>query len=328
MMDCCALWKQGNREQAKMNDIFVISYHRPKALKTVKYYKRIGYDMQRIRVVIDDEGGDADEYKKACELFGCQLYMFSQAEARARYDFVHRPTKALRAAGMARNEIYDIAEKEGIDFYIVQDDDTTGYEKKVFGTYAGIAGIEGVDMAFKAVRELMERRRIGLFGIPQSGDFLRGFSDILLLRKVMNTTFILRKYIYRGERAVQDNDTTQFATVGAVGLFMGSTWDGLCLKQTPSAKQEGGLTDLYREAQLLNKGLVCVIQYPSAVMCERQISNGGRLHHTIYARYLYPCLIRNEGGRDNIAWDTYPEDVPFTLEPRFSRDENRQIVKD
>lgn len=59
-----------------------------------------------------------------------------------------------------------------------------------------------------------------------------------------------------------------------------------------------------------------VIQYPSAIKATKQIKNGGRLHHAINYRYLAPKLLKIPNGRDNIAWDTYSEDVPFTNEPK------------
>jgi len=40
------------------------------------------------------------------------------------------------------------------------------------------------------------------------------------------------------------------------------------------------------------------------------------VHHRINYRFLAPKLLKIEGGRDNIAWDTFPEDVPFTNEPK------------
>lgn len=44
--------------------------------------------------------------------------------------------------------------------------------------------------------------------------------------------------------------------------------------------------------------------------------NGGRLHHHIVNNNLIPKIIKNVKGRGNIAWDTYPEDYPFTNEPK------------
>lgn len=120
--------------------------------------------------------------------------------------------------------------------------------------------------------------------------------------------------MYRGERGVQDNDTSQFLGVMNEGYFTGSTGDGLVLQQTQSATAKGGLTDLYKEAKLLNKALVCPIQYPSAVHAEKQAKNGGRVHHHIKSRYIYPRILRSDSV-DNIAWDTYPEDDVFTHEP-------------
>ena len=134
--------------------------------------------------------------------------------------------------------------------------------------------------------------------------------------KVMNTTFYLMPYVYRGERGVQDNDTSLFCSVKNEGLFCGSTRDGVVLIQMPSAKQNGGLTDLYNECKLLNKSLVVPIQYPSAVYAEKQQRNGGRLHHKIVYRNLSPRVIKFPQGRGNIRWNTFEEDCPFTNDPK------------
>ena len=139
----------------------------------------------------------------------------------------------------------------------------------------------------------------------------------------MNATFYLMPYVYRGERGVQDDDTSLFTGVMNEGLFTGSLAYGLILQQTASATAKGGLTDLYNECKLLNKSLVCPIQFPSAIHAERQIQNGNRIHHRIDNEYLMPRIIKTEGGRSNIAWDTYPEDTPFTNEPKRSYSLNR-----
>ena len=45
--------------------------------------------------------------------------------------------------------------------------------------------------------------------------------------------------------------------------------------------------------------------------------NGNRVHHRINYRYLAPKLLKvEENERGNIAWDSYPEDFPFTNEPK------------
>jgi len=297
-----------------MIDIFIPSYHRPNNLKTVKYFLKLGWDSRNIHVFIDDEADDADQYRAYCGEVGVNLHVFDMAEARSRFDYVHRPSLSRRSAGQARNMFYDFAKKMGIEFYMVQDDDTMGYEIKRFGKYKRMAVFSDVFNNFEAVKDFMYRRRIGLFGISQTGDFIGGENTKLLRNKVMNTTFVLTKYIYRGERGVQDDDTSQFVGIMNEGLFTGSLGDGLCLKQTISAAATGGLTDLYNECKLLNKALITVIQFPSAIVAEKQSQNGGRIHHRIDIKSLYPKLIKTTGV-DNIAWDTFPEDWPFTNEP-------------
>lgn len=298
-----------------MIDIFIPSYHRPNNLKTVLYFLKIGWDSKKIHVFIDDETDDILEYQNVAEKKGFNLHIFSMSESRNRYDYVHRPSKSRRSAGQARNMFYDKAKELNIEFYMVQDDDTNAYEIKKFGKYKRIANFNDIFNVFEGVKEFMYKRKIGLFGLPQTGDFIGGTNKKILRNKVMNTTFVLTKYIYRGESGYGDDDTSQFVNIMNNGLFTGSLGDGLALKQTPSATAKGGLTELYNEAKLLNKSLICPIQFPSAIFAEKQVKNGGRLHHNIKNKYLYPRIIKTK-NIDNIAWDTYSEDTPFTNEPK------------
>lgn len=303
-----------------MNDfsipLFVPSYHRADNLKTVNYFIGLGYPAELITVFVDSEADDIDEYRAVCKQKGCNLHVFDMGEARSRYDYVHRVSVSRRSAGQARNMFYDYARERGIEFYVVQDDDTSNMQIRPFGKYFRVANINDIEIVFTDVKEMMTRRHIGLFGLSQTGDVYSNEFDTKLFRpKVMNTTFVNTKYIYRGERGVQDNDTSQFVGVMNEGLFTGSLAYGLVLLQTPSATAKGGLTDLYNECKLMNKSLVTPIQFPSAIYAEKQPMNGGRVHHHIESRYLFPKIMKGE--RSNIEWDAYPEDVPFTNEPKL-----------
>lgn len=301
-----------------MIDVFIPSYHRPNNIKTAMYLRRIGYEMGKVHVFVDDEADDIEEYRAACKGLGCHLHVFDMAEARRRFDYVHRASVSRRSAGQARNMFQDFAKENGIDFYLVMDDDTTGFQKKKRGlrSYNGKPTPDEIFLQMWYTEHFMRRRHIGVFAWLQTGDFIGGENAYLYRPKVMNTTFYLLPYIYRGERGVQDDDTSQFVGILNRGLFTGSYGCGCVLEQMPSATQKGGLTDLYNECKLLNKALVTPIQYPSAIKATRQKKNGARLHHLISYRYLMPKILKIEGGRDNIAWDTYEEDWPFTNEPK------------
>lgn len=297
--------------------IFIPSYHRPHNVKTAYYFINAGYTAEKIHVVIDNEAEDKEEYEADAKNNGYKLHIFDIDEARARFDYVHRASKSRRSAGQARNMFYDIAKELEIDEYVVIDDDTNHYEYRPFRTYIRKAKVSEVVYVFTRILEVMRKHHIGCFGLSQTGDMFGVGNDTKLMRmKVMNTTFINTKYIYRGERGVQDDDTSQFVGIYNEGLFTGSLRNGIILHQTLSATQQGGLTDLYNECKLLNKALVCVIQFPSAIQATRQVKNGGRLHHKINNRYLLPKIIRGTAKKQgNIEWDRYPEDYPFTNEP-------------
>jgi len=296
-------------------NIFIPSYHRALNLKTVEYFLKLGWDAKNIHVFIDDEADDYIEYLEVSEKLGFNLHVFNMEESRKKYDYVHRPSKSRRSAGQARNMFYDKAKELGIKFYVVQDDDTSQMQTKKFGKYCGISTFNDVFNTFISIESFMKKRKIGMFGLSQTGDFIGGVNTKLLRNKVMNTTFVLTDFIYKGERGYGDDDTSQFTGIMNEGLFTGSLGDGVVLSQTASATAKGGLTDLYKECKLLNKSLMCPIQFPSAIHAEYQVKNGGRLHHHIKNKNIYPRILKGT-KRDNIAWDTYIEDFPFTNVPK------------
>lgn len=306
------------RRTNDMVDVFIPSYHRANNLKTVKCFKRMGYDMSKVTVFVDDWADDIDEYRKSCEEFGCNLEIFDMNEAVRRYDYVHRANKFHRCVGQARNMLQDYAKKKGIDFYFVSDDDSSCYQVRVLGynNYLRVASLEDWLFMAEETERLMRSRHIGCFAWSQTGDYYDQNYYHIYLKKVMNSTFYLLPYIYRAERGYGDEDTSMFTTMQNQGLFTGSYGIGIVLLQTPSAFQAGGLTDMYQECKLLSKALLCPIQFPSAIHAEKQVMNGNRLHHKINYRYLMPKVLKGDGTVDNIPWDTYPEDWPFTNEPK------------
>lgn len=312
-----------NTSEGAMNmcHIFIPSYHRPNNLKTIKYLAKIGWDMRLVYVFIDSEAEDAGEYEATAGRYGFNLHVFDMDEARKRYDYVHRPSKSRRSAGQARNMFQDFAKSIGIDFYCVIDDDTEYYGD--FRTRRVLRNTDIIKQVFHLMELFMRKRKVGVMGFPQSGDYIGGYKEKLFLRKIMNTTFYLLPYIYRAERGVQDDDTSLFAGVINEGLFAGTLLHSVVLQQHQSAVQNGGLTDLYNECKLLNKSLITPIQFPSAIFAERQEKNGGRLHHRITYKYLGPVIIRGTKEHDNIAWDTYPEDYPYTNENKHDKHKER-----
>jgi len=294
-------------------DIFIPSYKRAKNNKTAKYFIKIGYDPKKIHVILDSEADDFKEYEEVCAKMGVNLHVFDMEEARNTYDFIHRPQKTKRTVGIARNMFQDIAKKNNIEFFVVIDDDTNGFEIRPFGVYHCIAKLDLINSVFLAIKEFMVKRQIGCFGISQTGDMFARTNKNLIRRKIMNTTFYLMPLMYKGEKGFLDEDTCMFSNMMNEGYFAVSLASGLVLKQTSSALAKGGLTELYRESKLLVKSLNTPIMFPSSCIAEKQKRNGNRLHHKINYRYLMPCIIK--GKRNNIAWNTYPEDIPFSSEP-------------
>ena len=293
-----------------MIDIFIPSYHRPSNVKTAKYFIKNGYNPNKIHVVLDDAADDIEEYKTEMDKLKCKIHIFNMQSSIDNYDYVHKAYEHRRSTGQCINMIYDIAKSLNLNFFLVMDDDTNGFEKRPFQVYDGLADFSDVVNTFLAVKDLMIKHHIGSFALSQTGDMFARFNTKVLRKKTMNTSFYNMPYINKGRKGVLDNDTSEFVNIMNEGYFTGSLASGIVLKQTASAKAKGGLTDVYNQTKLLSKSLVTPIQFPSRIIAEKQTRNGGRLHHKINYRYLSPCLIK--GKRNNLKWDAYPEDVPFT----------------
>jgi hypothetical protein len=260
-----------------MIDIFIPSYHRPRNIKTAKYFAGIGWNVKNIHVVIDSEADDREDYLHECKKMGVNLHIFDISEARQRFDFVHRKSQSRRGVGMARNMFYDIAKKLGISFYCVIDDDTISYQFRPFGVYKRMASLDDIRITVEYIKEFMQRQKIGVWGLSQTGDMFERYTEKLLRKKVMNTTFYDTRFIYRGERGVLDVDTSQFVGIMNDGLFTGSLASGVVLNQAMSAKQRGGLTDAYNENKLLSKSLIVPFQFPSLCYGQKQKRNRDHL---------------------------------------------------
>lgn len=300
----------------KMIDIFIPSYHRADNCKSVRnLLERYNWNPTNITLFVDNEENEnVNAYKQLQQQTGINLEIFDIEKARKKYDFIHRASPSRRAAGLCRNTFYEYAKEKGIKYYVVMDDDMNdyryyskkGYEHLIYNGYQ-------INKTFMQVVEFMQKKHIGCFGLPQTGDYIGGTIKGIFINKVMNTTFYCTEFMNGGEAGVQDDDTTQFVNIHNRGLFTGSTGYGLTLMQTQSCTAKGGLTELYNECKLLNKALVTVIQFPSAIRAIHQPKNGGRIHHQITDKYIRPRLMKGKNG--NIAWDKYAEDMPFTMKP-------------
>lgn len=220
-----------------MVEMFIPSYHRPDNQRTLKFMQKIGYDMSKITIFLDSEADDKAEYEKTCKAYGCKLAVFDMEESRKRYDYVHRASVSRRSAGQARNMFHDYARAHNIDFYCVSDDDTTHYDIRVIDhvNYRRVATLEDIEFMMTETEKFMRDKKIGCFGWSQNGDFFGPENKILFRKKIMNTTFYLLPYVYRGERGVQDNDTSQFVSMMNCGLFSGSFGCGV---SSPNAKRK------------------------------------------------------------------------------------------
>lgn len=115
---------------------------------------------------------------------------------------------------MARNMIYDIAKSMGIDFYVVQDDDTKTYQIKKYGKYQRTAKENDVKYVFSAIEEFMKSVKevvdTCIYSTPTIANFIsrKKPETIINYQKMLDLTDKFGELIWDSYEKVQVNGRT------------------------------------------------------------------------------------------------------------------------
>lgn len=273
--------------------VLILSHGRPDNVKTYRTLRRSGYTGS-IFIVVDNEDDTLDRYR---ELYGDQVVVFDKAEVAKRIDVGDNFPKR-NSVIYARNASFDIADRLGLEWFLELDDDYTsfGYRFDSRLRYVGRVTYR-LDEVFGAYLDYFKSIPAASLALAQGGDFMggdsrRGGQYINLMRKAMNSFFLSTRRRFRWHGRMND-DVNTYVVHGNRGLLF-FTANHVSLYQSPTQKQEGGLTEMYMELGTYVKSFYTVMYMPSSVRIRIMGHRYHRLHHEIRWNNTVPKIISED----------------------------------
>jgi hypothetical protein len=273
--------------------VFILTHGRPDKCITFATLRKYGYT-GKVYFILDSEDKTKKEYIKN---FGKEnIITFNKKEVAERTDRGDN-FKELGTVLFARNEQFNIANKIGIKYFIVLDDDYNDFRYKIDNNFDYIPryGIKNLDKIFRSLLNYYKSiPKLLCLSIAQGGDFFGG---------VMNESFGLQRkcmnfYVCNVDKPFEfcgrmNDDVNTYMTNGSRGgLFL--TIPFLALQQKATQKTKGGLTEMYLSYGTYLKSFYTVLFCPSFSKVTLMQSKHPRLHHTIYWDNAVPVIISDE----------------------------------
>lgn len=273
--------------------IFILTHKRPDRQITIATLSKSGYTGD-IFLLCDDKDPTLPEYKKR---YGSMVKTFSKEKYLGKFDLMTN-VKRFDAVVFARNAVYDVARKMGLEYIVVMDDDYSVFNYSVDKTcFYKRTKVKDMDRLIKAHFRFLKSADLDVLAFAQGGDFVGGWNGNICknnfrpLRKAMNTFFlrVSRPIAYPG---IINEDSTMGVEVAKRGGVV-LTNCLIQLEQTTTQAASGGLTDIYKHAGTYQKSFYTLMMSPSSttVMYQHAV---GRVHHLIRGNNAYPKIISAE----------------------------------
>ena len=258
--------------------------------------------------MIDNEDKQADKYYQN---FGDKVIMFDKAAEAEKTDCGDN-FDGRGIVVYARNAVFDIAEKLGHEYFMVLDDDYTGFCYTFNDKYEYInnmrANIHSFDVFIVYALNYFKSINALTIAFAQSGDKIGGmnsnfFGKVKTKRKAMNS-FICstkRRFSFIGRVNEDVNAYVRLGNNG--GLFL--TANNAFVYQITTQKNSGGLTETYLEQGTYVKSFYTVMYQPSSVKVALMGETHKRLHHNINWDCTVPCIISEQYRKPNPLPDTH-----------------------
>jgi hypothetical protein len=277
---------------------FIISHGRPDKVITYNTIMKAGYT-GKVYIVIDDEDKTGEQYKSK---YPGIVLVFSKEEMSKTFDegdnFNNRRTTTY-----ARNACWHLARSLGVKYFLVLDDDYTGFELRGHSKselqYVKINRY--MDVLIEDMLEFFIRSGAASTTFSQGGDWIGGAASnwdekgASLRRKAMNSFFCStdRPYLFEGRL---NEDVNTYVTLGRRG-FLFLTVMQAKLVQLQTQKSAGGMTEAYLDAGTYVKSFYTVMYAPSCVqvgVMGDPRSGNYRMHHAINWGRAVPCILREK----------------------------------
>lgn len=272
--------------------IFILTHNRADKVYTYKTLLKTDYDGE-VFLIVDDEDPQLEKYK---EKFGDKVLTFSKAEIAKEFDIMDNFSD-MRAVVYARNATFGIAKMLGVKYFMVLDDDYSGFYYRFDRGRRFISKkILRMNDVLQAMVNFMKTTNVKSIAMAQSGDFIggdNGFCDsITMRRKCMNTFLCVtdRPFNFIGRINEDVNTYVNGARLGDIFL----TIPVVAIQQKATQANTGGLTEIYLALGTYVKSFYTVMVSPSSVKVAPMGDSHMRVHHRIKGVNTYPMIIREE----------------------------------
>jgi len=275
--------------------VFIISHGRPDKVVTMRTLKRCGYTGP-LFIVCDNEDNTVDQYRKN---YGeSMVLVFDKPHYASLVDSCDN-FQNRRTTTHARNACFDLANERGFEYFLVLDDDYTGF-RYVFDSdreYVTNKYVSKLDYIFCAfINFLSTDERLKAVCFCQGGDLIGGgnssaFSSQIYpfkKRKAMNSFFCKtsRRFWFFSRL---NEDVNTYLRYGCTGEVFCTIPDGR-LDQAQTQGTSGGMSESYIASGTYVKSFYTVMICPSCAKVTAQKAMG-RLHHKISWNNAVPKIL-------------------------------------
>jgi len=273
--------------------IFILTHHRADRVYTYKALKRTNYS-GKIYIIIDDTDPEIEKYK---ENFGKDnVIIFNKKEIAKEFDVMDN-FDDYRAVVYARNASFGIAKDLGIKYFMLLDDDYSGfwyrYDKDLNFISKKIKNLNGV---LDLMLDYYKSTNIKSIAMAQSGDFIGGdngfYKSPTRLRKCMNSFICSTERPFKFIGRINEDVNTFVNNAKFGDLFL--TIPFITIDQKETQSNAGGLTEIYLNLGTYVKSFYTVMISPSSVTVAPMGSKHKRIHHKVSGKNTYPKIINEK----------------------------------
>lgn len=260
--------------------VFIPTYKRPFKVNTFQTLRAAGYTGEIILICSTDDD-TLEEYQKLYD----NVVVFDKDEYRGTFDMGDNfPEK--NTVLYARNAIFDIAKDLDKEYFLVLDDDYSGFNFRFDEKYVYVTKKikKNLDDIFDLIIDYYKTIPALSIALAQTGEYIGGKkgglgTEIAIKRKIMNSFFCStdRPFKYVGR---MNDDVNTYVRLGNTGMLVFQT-NQLCIQQGLTQKNKGGLTEMYADNGTYVKSFYTVMYAPSCTKINLMGNKNRRLHHVI-----------------------------------------------
>lgn len=277
--------------------VFIMVHDRPENCYTYKTLKKCGYTGD-IFLVIDNDSNSFEHYKN---IYGSAIIPFDKKSITYKYDSGDN-SGDLRSTMYKANEIFDLAEQKGVEYFYIMCDDYYEFDYMFKDEIKGMKLCRNIDKVFDLTINFFKTTKALSIAFAQTGDFIGGIDNgkgvyRFSKRKAMNSFLCStkRRFNFLGR---MNEDVTTYVNLGTKGeLFLTIPVFAVNQKDTQQAKK--GLTEMYVDNGTYIKSMFSVIYNPSCVKASIMNASHKRIHHSIKWINTTPMIISEKHKKLN-----------------------------